>query len=309
MASPNTLTNTAVDLMGAQVLDAFTAKIAPIFAFATNFSADATDRGSAVQVLTIPATTAPITFVEGTGYTVQAGNFTGVDITLNKREFVYATLSTAEMRNNPQVALDRLATQKGFQLAKAFLQKASVGVWTAITNANFGAAAVSGIPTLFDVDDVATMRSAAQAADWPDDDRYLILNSALMTNLLINDGGQGVVTLVNASHAGSSAPLEDGTIKKLLGFQLIESTLIPANGENLIGFSANPNAIAVAMRVLVPDDISNIIRFQSFQHESGISIAFREWFDAGLDRRVAVWEVNYGWAVTNAAAIDRIVSA
>ena len=43
--------------------------------------------------------------------------------------------------------------------------------------------------------------------------------------------------------------------------------------------------------------------------ETGISIEYRKWFDADLDTMKSVMEVNYGYAVGEAAALKRIVSA
>ena len=41
-------------------------------------------------------------------------------------------------------------------------------------------------------------------------------------------------------------------IRRLAGFDIFETTILPENGEKLVGFAAHPSGLAVAMRYLEP---------------------------------------------------------
>jgi hypothetical protein len=294
----NAITTMTHTLLAGRIFEAFVAKITPMTRFSNNFSEAETQRGNKVKVPFVSSQDAAGDF--GGTYTMQDADVTGKDITIDKRKFVSWALTSQEIADNPQLSMDMFTEQKAFQLAKAFQQD----VWSLITNANYGAAAITSTAANFDTDDVVDLATVCDTADWPEFMRSLILKETYCGALLKDTG------ISDAGAYGSDSAVKDGIIARLSGFDVMKSTLIPANGENLVGFAANPDAILLASRVIRPDDVSNTINFETFTDEAtGITASYREWFDADTDTTKRVLEFNYGYLLGNPAAIKRIVSA
>lgn len=285
-------------LLADRIFQAFVAKITPATRFSTNFSEAEIERGNKIKVPFVSTADAAGDFAGS--YVMQDADAEGKDVTINKRKYVSWSLTTEEIANNPQLTMEMFVEQKAFQLAKAFLQD----VWSLITNANYGAAAHTGAAANFDSDDVIDLSVVCDTADWPEFMRSLILKETYY-GALLKDAG-----ISDASASGTTSAVQEAVLPRLSGYDVMKSTLIPANGENLVGFCANPDAILIASRVLRPEDPSKIINFEVMTDEqTGISAAFREWTDPGNDTTNRVLEFNYGYLVGNSAAIKRIVSA
>jgi len=298
----NTLTTLTHTVLAQRILEAFVQITAPIRAFATDFSPEAVQRGDKVKV---PYVSGGYTANDFNGtYLVQDSTAEGLDITIDKRKYVSWGLTTENLATMPQLSMDMFVRQKANALAVAFLQD----VWSVITNANYGAAAKTSTAANFDADDVVDLREAAVAANWPANMRSLVLDESYVAYLLKDNAIQ------DASASGSSDPLIEGSVRRLCGFDLYESTLVPANGENLTGFICLPDAIYVANRALVPDDASQraglLTEVVTDPSGSGMTMVMRDWFDNDTDTHKKVLEVNYGYrAGGNTGALKRIVSS
>ena len=296
----NAITNMTHTLLAERIFNAFVAKITPATRFSSNFSEAETQRGDSVKVPFVSTQDAAGDFVAANGYVMQDADAEGKDVTINKRKYVSWALTTEEIANNPQLSMDMFVEQKAFQLAKAFLQD----IWSVITNANYGAAAHTGLAANFDSDDVIDISTICDTADWPEFMRSLVLKETYYGNLLKDAG------ISDASALGTASAVQEGVLPRLSGFDVMKSTLIPGNSENLVGFAAHPDAIFLASRVLRPEDPSGIISFETMTDpETGISAAYREWTSPDSDETKRVLEFNYGYLVGNATAIKRIVSA
>ena len=297
----NTLTNLTDTIITNAAIEAFTAAIAPLRAFAQNVSPEPSQKGDKVKVLSVAAATAATSFVEGTGYTMQDTTAEGLDVTLNKHEFVSWYTTDTELSKNPQINIERFGRQKGFQLAKKVLQD----IWSLVTNANYGAAAFTGLASSFDADDVADIRGVCSAADWPLQERALILDDAYYTALLKDNAIQDV------SASAMTDPIREGRVNRLLGFEVLESTLVPGNAENLVGFAVNPDSILVAMRYMMPQQGHKYYQAASITdpNGSGFTIGFRDWYNEEEARRKKVLDCVYGYLKGTGAALKRIVSA
>jgi hypothetical protein len=304
----NVFTNMTNTILANLALEAFVKKLAPLNVFANNFSAEAVQRGDKVKVAYVGAQSAATDFAGS--YTVQAASAEGKDITINKRKYVSWGLTTEELATQPQLSLERFARQKGNALAYAVLQD----IWSVITNANYGSTGYtqgSGGDEIvvtaanFDSTEVSNLREMCGTDNWPEEERALILNPAY-TAALLNDAdviGDGGVDMQNV--------IREGVVGRLMGFNIYESTAIPANGQNLVGFAANPDGILVAMRSLIPEEgVSNRPMVMPVTDgQSGITIVMREWFDPDNDQTKRVLEANYGYAVGNPDAVKQIVSS
>lgn len=297
----NTLTTLTDTIITNAAIEAFTAAIAPLKAFSRNVSPEPAERGDKVKVLSVAAATAATDFVAGTGYTMQDSTAEGLDVSLDQHKFVSWHVNDTELSKNPQLNIEIFGRQKGFQLAKAVLQN----IWAQITAANFGAAAFTGASGTFDADDVADVEKICDDADWPQMDRGLILSTAYHTALVKDNQVQGTLGV------DESGVLSDSRIRRLHNFDLYKSTLIPANGENLVGMAVNPDALLVAMRYLAPQEGNKYFQAAPITdpNGSGFTIGFRDWYDENEGRRKKVLECVFGKLKGNAAALKRLVSA
>lgn len=293
----NAFSNLQAEDFARQVVDAFVAKIAPLQAFAADFSDVAVQRNATVTVPYVSSADAAIDFA-GT-YTIQDADAQGVQISINKHKFVSWGLSDIELSTRPSLSMEMFAKQKGFQLAKAVFQD----IMSLVTNANYGAAAFTGAASTFDSDDVIDIRGVCSGADWPTDMRSLVIDDTYYTALLKDN------SLQDAGASGSTDPLREGATGRIAGFNIYESTLIPANGENLVGFAVYPTAIFAAMRYLQPQDGNNYRSAAPMTHESGITLGYREWYDNDSGSMRMVMEANYGYKKGDGAAIKRMVSS
>ncbi len=307
----NLFTGAQDDIIAQGVLRGFTAGLTPLTAFSTDFSSDAAKKGNTVSVIRDDSTvTAVTTKTSGSDYSMQNTSSDAVDITLNKHPYVSTELSDTDIANSSVINLEMFGRRKGHLLAKYVLDDASNGIWSVITDANYGTAAFVGAATDFDADDVVDVMDACDDADWPQDSRSLILSNAYYSNLLKDNAIQS-----SAAFGGAEA-IREGRIPNLAGFDVYKSNIIPANGENLVGFAANRGAIAVAFRFLEPDAGH---KYESVERltdpESGITIGVRTWYDENSGTKRRVYECLYGFVAGleentgTSSAIKRITSA
>jgi hypothetical protein len=295
---PNTLDSGLNGTLISQAgLDAFVGAFAPMQAFTTDFDPAPASKSDTIQVPYVPVSSAAADF-SGT-YTRQDSTLNKRTITLNKHKFVSWYLSDVAIAKSPAVALERFGMQKGYQLAKAVFQD----ILSAVTNANFGAAAHTGVAANFDFADVIDIKQACDAADMPEAPRSLVLGSSYY-NALLKDS-----VIKDASALGATAN-QTGSLPNLSGFITYRSSLVPANAENLVGFAAYPSAIVTAMRYLQPSGRSQDGVYRPVADENtGITLGYREFYDNDKGEVVAVLEAFYGYALGEASALKRVISA
>ena len=297
----NTFTNTSSVILTTAALEAFTAALQPIKSFASDFSAAAAQKGSAVRVTFIPSQAEATDFAGD--YTANPGSTaTGVDIPINKWKFVSWQLTDLESSLNQLVRIEMFGRQYGFRLAKAVLQD----IWSLVTNANYGAAVFTGASATFDSDSVVDIDSALDLLYWPDMDRKLILNNTYY-NALIKDPSVKQAQAIGM--AGAATPVQSGHLPNLLGQEVFETMLMPTNSENLVGFAAMPDAMGVCMRYMEPQAGNTYFQAAPVTNEGGMTLGFRDFYDNKSGTRWQVLEANYGYKLINAAALKRIVSA
>lgn len=296
---PNTLTTLENTILSRAVLEAFVASLLPLTAFATNCSPAAGERGDKVKVLYINAADAAGDFA-GT-YTIGDISAEGKDVTLNKHKFVSWGLTDKELVDRPLLELQRFGRQKGFQLAKAVLQD----ILTLVTAANFGDPAFTGPASGFDADDVVDINVACDDADWPEMGRGLILKPAYHGALRKDEAIQ------SADRYGSSDAIRTGRIPSIDGFDgLYKSSLIPANGQNLVGMAILADAILVAMRYLAPQSGHDYHDAHAMTDPvTGFTLGYRQWYDNATGTMKVVMEAVYGYLKGNGSACKRLVSA
>ena len=140
-----------------------------------------------------------------------------------------------------------------------------------ITNTNF-TAKVTKTVAQFDSDVVADMAQTLSDANVIGP-RALVISPALLANLLKD------TSVKSAMNFGQGAPIVNGVIGQIHGMDVILSTNIPANSENLVGFACAPQAICVAARgVAVPQNFPGQIE-STVDAASGLPLQWRYWYN------------------------------
>ena len=296
----NAITGINNNTLSNAVLKGFVAGITPFMAFTTSFSADAVKKGDKVTVPRVGAQDAATTKATHGAYAIQDSDSDSVEIALGQPVYVSCGLDDTEVANSDVLSLELYGEQKGFQLAK----KIFTYVFGKVTAENFGAAVFTGAAGDFDSDEVINVRGACSAANMPASPRSLILDDTYITSLLKD------TAVKNAAAKGDSNAINEGKVLRLSGFDVYESTLIPANGENLVGIAAHPAGLAIAMRYLKPQEGNTYsAAYPITDPTTGITIGVREGYDNLSGVKYRIWEAVYGYEVGIAAGIKRLVSA
>lgn len=286
-----------------EMIRPFARRILPLRAFSTVFSGIPLEGTNVVEIPYFPlVSTASTDFVAANGYVMGDSTQNTKTITVNKRKYQPIRFDSSELARQPVLNLLKIAEAKAEKLAADVF----ADVLTVVTNANFGAAASTGLASAFDLTDVIDLKGVADVADWPEVGRSLFLTSAYDVNLLKDSG------VKSALNFGSTDPIARGTVRQIEGFDYYMCNYIPANAENLTGFMAFMSAILFAGSPIGPADE---VRSQLASYEvvvdpqTGASFEYRLWGNADMDERRQVIEANYGYAAGETTALKRIVSA
>jgi hypothetical protein len=141
---------------------------------------------------------------------------------------------------------------------------------------------------------------------WPEMGRSLVVNTEFDAALLKD-------TSVKAAYAfGGSEAIREGRVPRILGFDYHNAPVLPANGENLVGFVALESAILTAFSPIPPPPNTRELMADYrtvTDEESGLTLEFRAFGDPQMDLDYYIIEVNYGYAKGDAAQLKRLVSA
>jgi len=246
--------------------------------------------------------TASKDFVPANGYVFDDdGVINAREVTVDKRKYQPLAVTSANRNRQPMLDLEGLAAQKGARLAKDVVED----ILSFMLVANFGAAVLDTDATAFTKEDVIDLGVVADEASWPEglDVRTLVMKSAFMGNVLKD------ATILDQSSYGSLEPIRQGRVRELGGFSAIKTEVIPANGEDLVGFIAAPSAMLVAFAPIVPEErvMKKLDRYEQMtDDETGLVLEFREWGDPDLDTGKETLEINYGYDLGDAAALKLI---
>ncbi|MDR2463656.1 MAG: hypothetical protein LBD30_07755 [Verrucomicrobiales bacterium] len=294
MGTNNTFTDLDIDIIARGALKAFKNALLPLSVFSANLSPDPAQKGTTVRVLRLPAQGGTKDF-DGK-YDVSGSDADTVPVLINKHKYTGWYLTDKEAIGQSFVSIDTFAEAKGYDIAKVVL----TDILGAVKAAKFGAPVVTVAGEDFDVDTVLEIRKLCTLDGLPDINRGLVLDTDYYTALLKE--------LKTVSASGSTAELREGALRRLAGFNVIESCVVPANGEDLKGFACTPDALLVAMRYLQPQKSHDYFRAEAITDaETGFTLGLRQWYDNETGTDKIILEALYGFEVGNAKALKRIV--
>jgi hypothetical protein len=296
---PNTLTNVKDIKVAQNALQPFRETLVPIQAFSTNFSPEPADKLDTVRVPIIGTPTESSNFAGS--YTDKADStITVAPVVLNKHKFKTVHVTAREAAETSLPVLDNLVASAVKQLAEDVL----IDIFSEITVANFGAPVIPALAgDTFDYKKVLKIREGCSTAKMPITDRALILDDAYYTNLLADD----VVSksfILPLSQPG----VIEAQLRRIGGFNVYPSTVLPENGEKLVGFATHPSGLAVAMRYLVP--VANYDEAGAVTDpETGLTFGYLRYTETSSNRIFITVECLYGYKTAIAAGIKRLVKA
>jgi hypothetical protein len=295
---PNTLTNVKDIKVAQRALMPFMSNLLPVTAFSTDFSPLPAEKLDTVRV---PLVGAPTGSSDFTGdYAANADStVTVVPVTLSRHKYKTVHVTARESTETALGVLETLVEAAAQQLAQDVL----VDIFGCITAASFG---TPGIPALaataFDYKKVLNLRETCGNAKMPPNPRSLVLDSGYYTNMLADD------VVAKSFNLNLNAPaITEGMVKRLAGFNLHETTLIPSDhAEKLVGFAAHSSAVAVAMRYLQP-----VADYQQSgavtDPATGMTFGYLRFTDTRANKVFVTLECLYGFSAAKADALKRIV--
>jgi hypothetical protein len=282
----NTLTNLQDIRIADKFLKTFVAALTPLRAFSTDFSSEFIERGKTVNVPVVGAAGASYDFAGSYSENMDS-NVNSLPVVLDRHKVQSLHLTDKEVSESSWPTMERLAEEKARQLAEDVL----TDIWNIVTVANYGAAGIPAVAAAdFDASTVLSLRGACAAKNMPVASRALIINDAYYTNLL------GDPKVSQSYLAQMSAPsLMEARIPRIYGFDVYETTIMPDNTENLVGFVAHPKGLAVAMRYLQPLRPESYLETGAVTDpETGITIGYRRFYDNDSGKEIAAFECVYG---------------
>ena len=293
----NTLTNVNDIKVAQNALRPFTAALTPLRAFSTNFSPEPADKLDTVRVPVVGAPSQSSDFAGS--YTAAADSTVSViPVQLNRHKFKTVHVTAREAAETALNVLETLVSSAVKQLAQDVLQD----IFSEITAANYGAPGIAALAaSAFDYKKILGIREACSNAKMPVSDRALVLDGAYYTNLL----GDEIVAksfMVPIAQPG----VVEAQIRRLAGFDIYETVILPENGEKLAGFASHPSGLAVAMRYLVP--VANYDEAGAVTDpETGLTFGYLRYTEIQSNRIFVTVECLYGFKAAIADGIKRIV--
>jgi hypothetical protein len=294
----NTLTNVKDIKVAQKALMPFMAQLLPVTAFSIDFSPLPADKLDTVRV---PLVGAPSTSSDFAGdYTANADStVTVAPVVLNRHKYKTVHVTARENAETALNTLETLVEAAAQQLAQDVL----VDILSVVTAATYGA---PGIPALaatsFDYKKVLGIREVCGNAKMPPNPRSLVLDAGYFTNLLADD------VVAKSFNLNLNAPaVTEGMVKRLAGFNLHETTIIPSDhAEKLVGFAAHASAVAVAMRYLQP-----VADYQQAgavtDPATGMTFGYLRFTDTRANKVFVTIECLYGFTVGKSDALKRLV--
>jgi hypothetical protein len=295
---PNTLTNVKDIKVAQRALMPFMSNLLPVTAFSTDFSPLPAEK---LDTIRVPLVGAPSVSSDFTGdYSANAdATVTVVPVTLSRHKYKTVHVTAKESAEVSLNVLETLVEAAAQQLAQDVL----VDIFSCITAANFGAPGIAALaPTAFDYKKVLSLREACGNAKMPPNPRSLVLDSGYYTNMLADD------VVAKSFNLNLNAPaVTEGMVKRIAGFNLHETTLIPSDhAEKLVGFAAHSSAVAVAMRYLQP-----VADYQQAgavtDPTTGMTFGYLRFTDTRSNKIFVTLECLYGFAAAKTDGLKRIV--
>jgi hypothetical protein len=283
----NTLNGLNLTAISQETAKTLLPKLAGLNFFNLNLSNDIADRGEAVVSRVVNAYTAADL---SSGYVSAAAATSTVSIQVTLDSFSGVVLGFSDLEvSKSSIDLQQMVYQPMANAAA----KAIYGSIFGLIKATVFTTVATVASAAFDSDTLSDVAAALNKNFVPDSPRAIFMNSDV-ANALRKD------TSIKAAYAfGSNGTIVDGSLSKVMGFDIMEFSWLPANSENLNAFACGPQGIAfAARRVAEPTNwygqVENIT-------VADVPLQLRMWYDGNTGTHYLSMGILYGVkaAVTN----------
>lgn len=258
---------------------------APLRGVTTDFSTDVASAGQSVT--TRFATVPSVVDITSAGYAPVAGDTTARVINLNQHQGVTLGFTDIEVLQS-SINFERLFLAPMIQALGA---KVFGDLWNLVTSANFTQTAYSSLAANFDRQDVIDLATQlTSSAKAPKFGRAILLNPAYY--------GAVLKTFISAEIPGITDFKANNTVPRVSGFDIYESDLCDANGENLAGFAMHSSALIMAARRVNPEAAlqDSIEIAEVVVPELGLPVTFRRFYSRESGKTCISASIIYGVA-------------
>lgn len=241
---------------------------APLNALTTDFSTDIASSGDSITTRIPTAVTAGDMT---TGYQTNATDvvMTAKTVTLNQfKGFTYGF--TDLERSKSEIDLNRLFIEPAME---AVGESVFGYIWDLVLNANFASNEVITAAN-FNRDNIADFGALLTDAKALRGGRSVFMNSTYYASI--------VKTLNSAEFPGQTEGKAEAIAPRVAKFDLFETTLADTNSENLAAFAFQKNALLMAARTVVSDEMTakaGVDTTTVIIPGLGLPIQFRKWYD------------------------------
>lgn len=274
------------DIIVTRGLEAFKSALAPLGKFSTNYSKEAVNKGASLEVPLIGSITASETEED---YETATGDMGAVTVAMNGYAKATVGLSDRQFMESSSASLNIFAGQMGNAVATKVIE----GVFAKITKANYPTT-LATTPGMSMMDLLALARAKFGELKVPLTNRVYFPSPAAYMALAKDSS----VQVASALAYGGTEYVRDGLIPRLLGFDLIESTVLPSSAAAPNGFLVHPSALAVATRAVTPSDTKGYLDSRTVTDpDTGITMSYRRHYASKAGKHFMTFECYYGSAV------------
>lgn len=287
-----TYTNLNNEIFARSALEGLVKTLLPITRFARNFSPENSQKGDQVLVPLISTLTA--TTFNGS-YAVCDGTKTVVTINLNRHRRVAVGQDDITAHSSSESRLEDF----GFQMGAALGTVVITDILSLVTTSNYGSVSSVNAASL-GVAELRAQRLALNQANAPLAPRVNLIDCVGYDALL------GVTNFVQAQMFKDQSVLQEGAIMRALGMDFYEINSMFPSGASINSFAAHPDAIAIAMRYLAPQQGNTYSDARPIvDAATGLTIGLRDHYDNNTGTRYINLECLYGYAagITNCGRI------
>jgi hypothetical protein len=305
MPSTHSVSNKLVqaDILGI-FLRAFRRKLLPIRGvFSTVFNGRVDGNTNDIPVPYIPLdAVGSVLIADGEKYSQHAKN-TATEartITINRQRASVLSFSSKEKNRNRFLSVEEHVRNQAERLASDVI----ADVMSVFTPTNFAGATIPAVAAAdFDFQSAAKLREKCEEADWPMENRHLILLPPYITGLF---AGLPNITMTRLG----DQLIEEGTLPRVETFRPVEFARLPHNNVRLRGVACLPSAVGLAFAPIEPDEAirQQLSRYELItDEETGLQMVYKAWGDPDANISYEVVECSYGFAPIESAAAKLIV--
>ena len=271
------------------ILNQVIKRLAPLKAFARDFSMDAKNVGDSVVVPLIGAATAT-TFSQtdnsGNPYEQSGGTVSSITVSLNENHIVPVDITDLQALNQSPARAEVFAVQAG----SALFNRVFGRITSLVTSVNFGAIVTTLAAASWTLTTIRALKLVLEQRDANVDRRSLFIPVEIEDVALLGN------TAFNAAlNYGSAIAIQEGRVPKALGFDVYALNQIPLNGISLTAWAQTPDAIAVAMRLKKPQDLSMLAAYEELSDPgTGFTFTYRRHYNPGSGKHHINLEMLFG---------------